>query len=237
MNGIGLKGQGGKTEDTQPVKVAIEDNVPEVDLSAGASGTTIQSGGSYEGNWTVIYGADGPASTAPLQLKATVSGRETTVTIVPGQSAEIVFGTEKFGDITFDAATGKFTFKAAANQKGTLQLELIATDQDHDTVSSYFQIKVEAKDGPGVDSIIVEDGPSESNLGEGTNPDRDALTKPVDLPPGYEVDVTQDGWVIDSNGNYILDPEGPGHLTWNPVATEPTYTLDAPTPPPPHPAS
>lgn len=227
INGIVLKNEDGKTFDPMPARVTIVDDLPETFIGAGTESNIIKSGSSYEGSWQVQYGADEAATSTPLQLKVYLGSEVATINVVPGQKHAVSFGGEKFGDITFNAVTGKYTFEAAPNKSGTLRLELTATDKDGDKTSDDFIIKVEPVSGPEVDYITVEEKPDEANLPGGTDPNKDDLTQPVPLPPGFVVDVDKDGWKPDGNGNYVLDPDdSPGHLTWNPKDKELTYTLD-----------
>ncbi len=180
----------GNTHDV-PVLLDVRDDIPEVTLAGATPGmVTVQTGTEYkDGNWQILFGADGPAANDSLVLTVNLlgTGQSFSTTInAASSSTAIVIGGKTYGTLTLNADK-TFSFKAGNNVDGELSFTLTATDGDKDSVQSgKFEVKVISKPGPVGDLTQTFD---EANFSNGTDPKPADLSKVVDLPAGYKLAV------------------------------------------------
>ena len=94
-----------------PLAIRIMDDSPEVSL--GAAGSEVFNGKSLEGDWSVIFGADGPSERSALLLEVRAGGGSASpvlLSITPDQALEVRIGGRPPGTLTPHSGPGRCTF-------------------------------------------------------------------------------------------------------------------------------
>lgn len=237
VGSITLKDSGGNTYSVD-TKFVIYDDQPDVRMFGSG---TAQSGMPYSGTWSAVYGADGPAAEGALSISVNVFDRQSGQTLqVSGTLTQgIPFVMDDGNGNSLGTLTllegGRFEFVPAPNLEADFSFTLTAKDADGDRVSTdgSFTIKV-SKEAPTdlpdyLGDVVFDEAhivAGGKNPSEGTSPDADALTMPIEIPGNYTVDTA--GWTQIDSGIWTREGEF-GFLTYD-TTGEPavlTYTLES----------
>ena len=239
--GIVIKDEDGNSFEVE-VKVDLEDDVPELSFTGEKS---VESGDAITGDWDVDFGADGPADEGSLTIIVEHPSSQGSLEVsfdddeLP-KSVDVIIDDVNYGKLTLNEDK-TYTFEAAPDLEGErLDVTLSAKDGDGDvTVSDTVVIEIVEPGGPGIGYLTTKDGSAfeEANFSSGTNPDQGSLTKVLNLPDGFTVDVGKGGWQLElGSSRYILEspaikgPDGQlingfGKLTYDSATNTLTYTL------------
>ena len=208
-----------------PARFLVLDDQP---TGAMTGADSAASGIPYTGNWSVLFGADGPAASDSLQLEAVVDGRTLAAQDIALNVPVAIRDTDGtlLGVLELKGG-GEFTFVPQPNLTANFSFALAATDGDGDTVrTGGLEIAVAPPPGPGIALLTARDGAAvdEANLPGGTDPDPAALSMELAVPAGYAVDTT--GWDDKGGGVFELVPDAHGKLIYD--GTTLTYELTGP---------
>lgn len=220
---ITLISQSGK-EYTLNAKIAIRDDVPEVALG-GNSEDSISHGENFTGTWSAHYGADGPASRSPMNIKVTVDGKERSFAVSTGDngSVDLVIDGTNYGRIVFNEnGTYSYSMDETTPDAGSIAFVLSVTDGDGDTAHSNngkgFVLNLMPKSSLAPIELPLID---EANLANG---DAAALVRTFSLPE--DCTLVLDDWKAD--GSFYVMQAKNGILSYNPNSGQVTYTLTSP---------
>lgn len=215
-----------------PIRLEILDDAPLAELS-GDNSASIEYGGSFEGEWTGLFGADGMGSPGlfPMGLSFIIDGKESHVTEIGAGAmgwAEIMVGSVNYGRLTLND-DGTFTYQSAANMPEieSIGFTLSLTDGDGDTAVSNdgkpFVIKFGNTPDP-IEDITLENAFNEAWLAEGTLPDPARLSQTFTLPDGYS--PVLDGWDLE-DGVHVKS-FACGKISYDPELKNISFTLTKP---------
>lgn len=237
---IVLKDKDGNTFEDVEIKVPLEDDVPKVNVEFDSN--TVDEDGSLGGNLEYDFGADGEHPDNPLEIIVTGPDGEKITIPVKNEEGEqrfpVVIDGEDYGEIVVDLTpdkdggkgTGEFEFIPNPDKGGSdLEFEFGARDKDGDLETTPGDvISIIDPTGPGINFLETDSPLNEAYLPGGTGGDNSAeLTKELNLPDGYTVDTSKNGWVQDpATGGWKLEGSGHyGYLSCDANGSNLTYTL------------
>ena len=237
VGSITLKDSGGNTYPVDTTFVIYDD---QPDVRMFGSGTA-QSGMPYSGTWSAVFGADGAAEEGALSISISILDRQSgqTLQVSGALTKGVPFSIEDGNGNSLGTLTlldgGRFGFVPAPNLEADFTFTLSAKDADGDKVSTGgdFTVKV-SKEAPTdlpvhLGDIVFDEAnivAGGKNPFEGTSPDADALTMPIEVPGGYTVNTS--GWTQIGEGVWTREGEF-GFLTYDTTGEQPvlTYTLES----------